>query len=144
MLLGHGALTLGIKYARLNQYRSVSAFSPICSPMSCEWGMKALKGYLGESEHAKQQLWPLYDTCKLLNNDNFKNVIKEIPMLIDQGKSDQFLQSQLKTELLKKAVEENDFSNIKIRMHDGYDHSYYFIASFIEDHISFHSKYICS
>ena len=139
---GHGALTLGIKYA--SAYKSVSAFSPICSPTQCPWGVKALTGYLGDTEDAKA-IWPRYDTCELLRGGagaEFAAAAKKIPILVDQGTDDNFLVEQLKTVLLEEAVEAMGCTNVTIRMQKGYDHSYYFIASFIGEHLAFHAKHL--
>lgn len=141
---GHGALTLGIRYA--SAFKSISAFSPVCSPTRCPWGKKALAGYLGEGADA-EATWPLYDACELIRGgagEEFANAAKRMPILVDQGTSDSFLAEQLKTELLVEAVEVAGCKeNVEIRMQTGYDHSYYFIATFIEDHIRFHAKHIC-
>lgn len=142
---GHGALTLGLKYK--GQYKSISAFSPICNPLDCPWGIKAFTGYLGNSEEVKSHVWPKYDTCELMrsvNGENSHEIDVKIPILVDQGTADSFLESQLKTEELKKASAEGGFENVEIRMQDGYDHSYYFISTFIEDHINFHAKHLCN
>ena len=129
---GHGALTIALKYPEL--FRSVSAFSPIVSPLNCPWGEKALSHYLGDD----RQTWTDYDACELV-----KSAKTQLPVLVDQGLADDFLQSQLKTELLIEATEKSDYP-MTIRYQDGYDHSYYFIASFIEEHIKFHSQYLNS
>ncbi|HAA54075.1 MAG TPA: S-formylglutathione hydrolase [Myxococcales bacterium] len=125
---GHGALVLSLRHPEL--YRSVSAFSPICAPTQCPWGEKAFSGYLGDDKEA----WKAHDTCELLaNTDN------ALPMLVDQGTSDGFLEEQLKPQLLEAVCKEKGHS-LTLRMQEGYDHSYYFIASFIEDHIKHHAK----
>ena len=123
---GHGALTVGLKNPHL--YRSISAFSPICSPKKCPWGQKALTGYLGDDSSA----WAEYDAVELIRNGH-----RSGPILVDQGKDDNFLQEQLKPELLASVCTDSD-QPLQLRMQDGYDHSYFFIASFIEDHIAFH------
>lgn len=127
---GHGALTIALKNP--DKYQSVSAFSPICSPMNCPWGEKALGNYIGTDKAA----WAEYDTCELV-----RSVKERLPILVDQGDADNFLVEQLKTELLLEAAKEADYP-MNIRMQAGYDHSYFFIATFIEDHIKFHSKYL--
>jgi len=138
---GHGALTLGIKYA--SQYKSVSAFSPICSPKNCPWGQKALSGYLGDAD---KDAWALYDACDLIKGaagEEYAANAKKLSFLIDQGSSDQFLENQLKPKLLLDAAKESGCEgNFQLRMQEGYDHSYYCIASFIEDHIEFHASHL--
>lgn len=125
---GHGALTIGLRNP--DAYRSVSAFSPIVSPLNCPWGEKALGGYLGEDRAA----WAPYDACALLAGG------ARLPaLLIDQGEADNFLESQLKTHLLVEACERAG-QPATIRMQAGYDHSYYFISSFMADHIAWHAK----
>ena len=125
---GHGALTIGLKNTSV--YRSISAFSPICSPLSCPWGEKALTGYLGDD----RSHWNEYDAVSLIQQG-----FRSGEILVDQGKADNFLKDQLKPELLE-AVCEQGGQELNLRLHDGYDHSYYFIASFIEDHVRFHAQ----
>ncbi len=127
---GHGALTIALNHSE--RYRSVSAFSPICSPMNCAWGEKALGNYLG----ADREQWKKYDACELL-----RAATTRLPMLIDQGEADDFLTEQLKPELLEQAAAESDYP-VQLRMHAGYDHSYFFIASFIGEHIAFHADHL--
>ncbi|MEI8593171.1 S-formylglutathione hydrolase [Photobacterium sp. Hal280] len=127
---GHGALTIGLKHPE--QYRSISAFSPITHPMMCPWGQKAFAAYLGSDK----ETWRQYDACELLKQGK-----AALPMLVDQGDADNFLNEQLKPELLKAAAEQHD-SPLELRMQSGYDHSYYFIASFIDDHLRFHARYL--
>jgi S-formylglutathione hydrolase len=127
---GHGALTIALKTP--GRYRSVSAFSPICAPMQCPWGHKALGHYLGD----KQGDWQQYDTTVLL-----RQAQEQLPILVDQGDADNFLDEQLKTPLLQQASEQADYP-ITIQMQPGYDHSYFFIASFIGDHLRFHARYL--
>lgn len=126
---GHGALTIGIK--NQSAYRSISAFSPISNPVNCPWGQKAFTAYLGSDT----QSWKAYDACELLKSQSCN-----LPILIDQGDADNFLNEQLKPELLVQAAKINNV-DITLRMHAGYDHSYYFIQSFIDDHLTFHAKY---
>lgn len=126
---GHGALTIALKNPDL--FRSVSAFAPICSPTESAWGIKALTGYLGTS-HAK---WGEYDACLLMANKGWPHG----KILIDQGSADPFLESQLKPDLFKTACEQAGVE-LNLRLQDGYDHSYYFIASFIDDHLRFHAQ----
>ncbi len=127
---GHGALTIALKNPR--RYRSVSAFSPVCAPMQCPWGKKAFGHYLGND----QSQWREYDTTELLRANPV-----QLPMRVDQGDADGFLDEQLKTELLARACRETGYA-IDIRMQAGYDHSYFFIASFIEEHIRFHAGHL--
>ncbi|WP_028388130.1 S-formylglutathione hydrolase [Legionella fairfieldensis] len=125
---GHGALTLAIKNP--GQYSSVSAFAPVCAPMQCPWGRKAFTGYLGTD----QQVWKNYDACELIKNNGWPHG----PVLIDQGTKDPFLKEQLKPELFEAACQQAKV-NLNLQRREGYDHSYYFIASFIEDHLRFHA-----
>ena len=127
---GHGALSIALKNP--GHYRSVSAFSPICSPANCPWGHKALGQYIGEDREA----WKDYDSSELVRGAN-----TQLPMLVDQGSADNFLEEQLKTELLEQACAESSYP-AEIRRQDGYDHSYFFIASFIGEHIAFHAKHL--
>ncbi|MEZ9523604.1 S-formylglutathione hydrolase [Enterovibrio norvegicus] len=127
---GHGALSIALKNSDL--YRSVSAFSPIVNPVNVPWGQKALSNYLGDDKNA----WREYDSCALI-----KKATSHLPMLIDQGDADQFLHDQLKPENLLQAAEEAGYP-LALRMQEGYDHSYYFISSFIEDHVRFHAKHL--
>ena len=124
---GHGALTVGLKNP--DQYLSISAFSPICAPMQCQWGKKAFSGYLGDIE----ETWKQYDAAELVAEGRRSGKI-----LIDQGGADDFLDTQLKPELFKQACDVAG-QPLELRIHPGYDHSYYFIASFIEEHIKFHA-----
>ena len=126
---GHGALTVAIKNP--GNYRSLSAFAPIASPMRCPWGEKALTGYLGADRNA----WQAYDSTALIAERGWKGP----PILVDQGTKDQFLDSQLHPELLKDACARAGVP-LQLRMQEGYDHSYFFIASFIEDHLRFHAR----
>lgn len=125
---GHGALTIALKNP--GAYKSVSAFSPIASPMNCPWGEKALSGYLGPDKPA----WRQYDACALIEDGAHVPAI-----LVDQGAADPFLTEQLKPELLKAACA-NRGIELTLRLQEGYDHSYYFIATFIEDHLRWHAK----
>lgn len=128
---GHGALTIALKNP--TQYQSVSAFSPICSPINCPWGQKALELYLGNG----RETWAQYDTVELVKQHPSD---QQLPVLIDQGEQDNFLEEQLKTELLEAACLAKDYP-MTIRRQPGYDHSYFFIASFIGEHIRFHASY---
>lgn len=125
---GHGALTLGLKNPDI--YQSVSAFAPICAPMQCPWGEKAFTGYLGPNR-AK---WRAYDATELV-----KDGARSSPILIDQGRADNFLQEQLKPEVFEAACRDAG-QDLTLRFHDGYDHSYYFIQTFMEDHIRHHAR----
>ncbi len=125
---GHGALVLGLRNPEL--YRSISAFSPISAPSECPWGQKAFTNYLGENK----ELWKEYDASEII-----KTVKVMTPVLIDQGTNDEFLDEQLKPEIFLHAAEEAGYP-VKLRMQEGYDHSYYFIATFIKEHIEFHAK----
>lgn len=127
---GHGALTIGLKNSA--RYRSISAFSPICSPLACPWGEKALGNYLGDDK----SLWREHDATELLRATETR-----LPIRVDQGLADDFLAEQLKTELLQRASEEASYP-VDIQMHAGYDHSYYFIASFIGEHLRFHAGHL--
>ncbi len=125
---GHGALIIGLKNP--DKFKSISAFSPIVAPTQCPWGKKAFNNYLGSDEST----WSDYDACELI-----KGIGANIPIRIDQGEADDFLESQLKTSLIIEAASIGE-SPIEVFMQEGYDHSYYFIASFIEEHIIFHAK----
>jgi S-formylglutathione hydrolase len=129
---GHGALTIALKNPA--QYQSVSAFAPICSPINCPWGQKALGLYLGNDQEA----WAQYDAVELVKQHPSD---QQLPVLIDQGEQDNFLEEQLKTELLESAGLGSDYP-MTIRRQPGYDHSYFFIASFIGEHIRFHAQYL--
>ena len=124
---GHGALTIALKNP--GRYRSVSAFSPIVAPMQVPWGQKAFAAYLGDDREA----WKAWDTVELV-----RQAREPLPLLVDQGDADEFLQGQLKPELLQAAAAEAGHP-LTLRMRPGYDHSYYFIASFIGDHIAHHA-----
>ena len=127
---GHGAMVLALRNPGL--FRSVSAFAPICAPSQCPWGKKAFSGYLGLHE----QDWLQYDASSLMENRRtpFPNGI-----LIDQGLADKFLQDQLFPEAFEQACKKAQ-QPLQLRRHAGYDHSYYFISTFIEDHIMFHCE----
>jgi len=124
---GHGALTIALRNPA--RFRSVSAFAPIVSPLSCPWGDKALSGYLG----ADRAAWREYDACALIADG------ARLPdLLVDQGEADGFLAEQLKTELLVAACEKAG-QPATIRMQPGYDHSYYFISTFMAEHVRWHA-----
>ncbi len=124
---GHGALTIGLRNAE--RFRSVSAFAPIVSPLACPWGDKALGGYLG----ADRAAWREYDACALIDDG------ARLPdLLVDQGSADGFLEDQLKTHMLEAACARAG-QPATIRMQAGYDHSYYFIATFMAEHVAWHA-----
>ncbi|MDE0096056.1 MAG: S-formylglutathione hydrolase [Gammaproteobacteria bacterium] len=125
---GHGALTIGLRNP--DTYGSISAFSPICAPMQCPWGRKALGGYLGEDRDA----WKVHDATELIRAGALGREI-----LVDQGDADDFLGEQLKPELLIAVCGEMG-QPVNFRMQPGYDHSYHFVATFIGDHVRFHAE----
>jgi S-formylglutathione hydrolase len=125
---GHGALTIALKNP--GRYRSVSAFSPIVAPSQVPWGQKAFAAYLGEDEAA----WAQYDATALVADAK-----ERLPLLIDQGGADEFLDSQLRPQLLQAACEAVGHP-LELSIQPGYDHSYYFISSFIGEHIAHHAK----
>lgn len=127
---GHGALTIGLRNPQT--YRSISAFAPICSPMNCPWGHKALGYYLGDDTEA----WGEYDATEIVKN------LHEVPthaLLVDQGMADQFLAKELNPDLFEAACDARGVK-LELRRHDGYDHGYYFIATFMEDHLRHHAR----
>ena len=125
---GHGAITIALRNP--GRFASVSAFAPIASPLRCPWGEKALGGYLGPDRAA----WREYDSCALIEDGG------RLPgLLVDQGAADNFLTGQLKPELLDAACKAAGIP-LTLRMQEGYDHSYFFIASFMEDHLRYHAK----
>jgi S-formylglutathione hydrolase len=128
---GHGALTLALRHPAL--FRSVSAFAPISSPTRCPWGEKAFTAYLGDDRSE----WAKHDAALLIEGGAAKGRYDDI--LIDQGDADSFLIEQLKPELLIAAGEATG-QKITVRMQPGYDHSYFFMASFIADHVAFHAE----
>jgi S-formylglutathione hydrolase len=132
---GHGALTLGLKHPKL--FRSISAFSPIVAPSEVPWGIKAFTGYLGNNK----EVWHKHDACALMKAAGNRSNFPEI--LIDQGDGDDFLKEQLKPHLFADACK-GAKQKLNLRIHDGYDHSYYFIQSFIEDHIKHHAEILSS
>ena len=124
---GHGALTIALRNP--DRFRSVSAFAPICSPLACAWGEKALGGYLGPDRGD----WRAYDACALIDDGARLDAL-----LVDQGDADNFLSDQLKPELLQAACDRAGMP-IELRMQPGYDHSYYFISTFMADHVGWHA-----
>lgn len=125
---GHGALTLALRHP--GRYKSVSAFSPIVAPASVPWGRKAFAAYLGEDAEA----WKAHDAVELI-----ASCAERLPLLIDQGEADEFLAEQLKPELLRAACEKAGHP-LTLNMRPGYDHSHYFIASFMGDHVAHHAR----
>jgi len=125
---GHGALVAALRHP--GRYRSVSAFAPIAAPSRVPWGQKALSRYLGEDRAA----WADWDTCELLRTRRFDGTL-----LVDQGTADKFLETELKPSLLAEACNVAG-QPLQLRMHEGYDHSYFFIATFIEDHLRHHAR----
>jgi S-formylglutathione hydrolase len=125
---GHGALVCALRNP--GQYQSVSAFAPIANPSNCPWGRRAFSGYLGDDE----QSWQEWDATLLI-----PEVRERLPLLIDQGTADEFLDQQLAPDALVEACEKVHH-HIDLRMHRGYDHSYFFIASFIDDHLDHHAR----
>jgi len=127
---GHGALVLALRNPE--RFLSVSAFAPITNPTQCPWGEKALGGYLGDDRES----WKQYDTCELIAAGAPK-----LQLFIDQGDADNFLKEQLKPDNLEKVCKEHDYPLI-LRRQPGYDHSYFFIATFIEDHLRYHADFL--
>src|SRR5690606_3367688 len=123
------ALTIALNNP--HRYRSVSAFSPIANPINCPWGQKAFTAYLGGDTEA----WRQYDASELMRRGG------SVPALVDQGDADNFLAEQLKPEALTQAAAASGYP-LRLRMQPGYDHSYYFIASFIAEHLRFHSQHL--
>lgn len=127
---GHGALTIGM--LNPERYSSMSAFSPICNPVNAPWGIKAFSAYLGKDK----TLWSAHDASELM-----RNASQFIPAKVDQGGADDFLSEQLMPEALEAAAKVNDYPLV-LAVHEGYDHSYYFISSFIEEHLRFHAQHL--
>ncbi|MEE8119409.1 MAG: S-formylglutathione hydrolase [Gammaproteobacteria bacterium] len=128
---GHGALIIALRNPQ--QYKSVSAFAPICAPMQCPWGQKAFSHYLGN----EQEAWKHYDATELIKT--ITDASDNLPILIDQGLDDQFLDTQLHPHLIEQAAANINY-RLTLRRHDDYDHSYFFISTFMEDHIRHHVK----
>jgi len=128
---GHGALTLALRHPHL--FASVSAFAPIASPTRCPWGEKAFTAYLGED----RDIWAEHDAARLIEAGMGEGCFDDI--LIDQGDADPFLVEQLQPELLQAAADAVG-QTLTLRMQPGYDHSYFFMASFIADHVAFHAR----
>ncbi|GHA22543.1 S-formylglutathione hydrolase [Oceanisphaera arctica] len=127
---GHGALVLAMRNPQ--RYRSVSAFSPISNPVNCPWGKKAFNAYLGKDTAA----WADYDASLLM-----RQASRFVPALVDQGEADDFLTEQLKPEALEAAASHSGYP-LELNRREGFDHSYYFIASFIEQHLRFHAGHL--
>ena len=125
---GHGALTAALKNP--DAWRTVSAFAPICAPSQCPWGEKAFGGYLGDDRTA----WAAHDAAALVRSG-----ARCGPILVDQGEDDQFLEAQLHPHLLEAACRETG-QRLELRRHPGYDHSYWFIQTFIADHLEHHAR----
>jgi Predicted esterase len=128
---GHGALVIALRNP--GTYRTVSAFAPIASPMRAPWGEKALGRYLG----ADREAWRDYDATELVRRHGWKGP----PVLVDQGTKDSFLDVQLKPQLLREAFQAAG-APLELRLQEGYDHSYYFIATFMEDHLRHHARFL--
>jgi S-formylglutathione hydrolase len=128
---GHGALTIALKNP--GRYRSVSAFAPIAAPMQCPWGQKAFSGYLGDDREA----WRAHDASELIRS--LPSVDGRPLLFVDQGMADPFLGQQLLPERLEQACAEKGYP-LTLRRHPGYDHGYYFISTFIEDHLRHHAR----
>nr|WP_314563049.1 S-formylglutathione hydrolase [uncultured Pseudomonas sp.] len=124
---GHGALICALRHP--GRYRSVSAFSPIVNPLDCPWGHKAFSHYLGDDRSS----WAEWDACALLAKAE-----ERLPLLVDQGEQDSFLAEQLKPQALQRAAEAAGHP-LELRLQPGYDHSYFFVASFIDDHLRHHA-----
>jgi S-formylglutathione hydrolase len=125
---GHGALVIALRNP--GRYRSVSAFSPIVAPSHVPWGQKAFAAYLGDNPAD----WAQWDACELVAHAG-----ERLPLLVDQGEGDEFLQTQLQPQRLQQACEAVGHP-LSLRLQPGYDHSYYFIASFIGEHIAHHAR----
>jgi S-formylglutathione hydrolase len=128
---GHGALTIGLKHPDV--FKSLSAFAPICTTLHSLWGQKALRYFLGSEKSA----WHEYDACEVARN--VAGGARRPTILVDQGADDAYLAEQLKPDLFVAACAESGLS-LELRMHDGYDHGYYFISTFVEDHLRHHAK----
>jgi len=127
---GHGALVCALRNPEA--YRSVSAFAPIAAPMQCPWGVKAFSGYLGTD----QSKWAAYDASELVAAQRYAQ-----PILIDQGTTDKFLAEQLKPELFAAACRKSG-TTLRLRRQEGYDHGYYFISTYMTDHLRHHAEYL--
>ncbi len=132
---GHGAITIGLRNPQ--RYQSISAFAPISAPKQCPWGQKALPRYLGpENGGPDGSQWDAYDSSALMSK--VKDAARRPPLLVDQGLGDQFLETQLHPHLLEAAAKASGYP-LTLRRHPGYDHGYYFISTFMEDHLRHHA-----
>jgi S-formylglutathione hydrolase len=131
---GHGALTVGLKNPGI--FKSISAFAPICSPMNCPWGQKAFSNYLGDD----RSTWSEYDATEVVRHLRSTPANK---ILIDQGLADQFLEQELHPHLFEAACKERGVA-LEMRRHEGYDHGYYFISSYMDDHLRFHAAILAA
>ncbi len=127
---GHGALVVALR--NTDHYASVSAFAPIVAPSEVPWGQKAFTQYLGENRDD----WAEYDTVHLIGRAEY-----QLPMLVDQGLADSFMEEQLRPDLLEAACNDAEYP-ITLKRREGYDHSYFYIATFIEEHIAFHARHL--
>ena len=128
---GHGAITIGIRNPEI--YKSISAFAPICAPSDCPWGQKAFKNYLGENQDG----WAKYDSSKLIAS--IEDAVNRPAILVDQGLADDWLENELHPHLLEQAAAESGYP-LQVRRQSGYDHGYYFIATFLADHLEHHAN----
>jgi S-formylglutathione hydrolase len=128
---GHGALTIGLKHPE--RYRSISAFAPIVAPTQVPWGQKAFNGYLGTD----REQWRAYDASLLVAG--IEGAARRPRLLIDQGLADQFLERELRPEIFEQACQQSGYP-LTLRRHEGYDHGYYFISTFIADHLRHHAQ----
>lgn len=131
---GHGSLTIGLRNP--DMFHSISAFAPICTTLHSPWGQKALTYYLGDDTSN----WHEYDACEVARS--VVDPSRWSRILVDQGAADIYLEEQLKPELLQAACDESGLP-LELRIHDGYDHGYYFISTFIEEHLRFHAEQLC-
>ncbi|WP_322974082.1 S-formylglutathione hydrolase [Larsenimonas rhizosphaerae] len=127
---GHGALVCALREP--GRYASVSAFSPVANPVNCPWGEKAFQAYLGDD----RQAWAEYDTCELIKRDDARQ-----PLLVEQGEADQFLESQLNIDQLERVCQEQNHP-LTLNRREGYDHSYFFIATYINVHLDYHAQHL--
>lgn len=132
---GHGALVLALRNPDV--YCSVSAFAPIAAPSMCPWGVKAFTGYLGDDRAA----WAQYDASELISGDAASRF--EGGILIDQGLADQFLAEQLHPEVLERNAQAAGHDRVVVRRHEGYDHGYFFISTFVGEHVAHHARVLC-
>lgn len=130
---GHGAITIGLKHPEI--YLSISAFSPISAPMDCPWGQKAFTSYLG----ADRKTWETYDSSRLIAK--IKGAKNRPEILVDQGLADEWLETELKVEALEAGAKKSGYP-LNLRWHEGYDHGYYFIQTFMADHFNHHEKFL--